>query len=699
MNIKLKINKTIAGGFWKKFLVFLMLNVFVLGILVLVYKYIIGIYGVDNNINKNTINETIDYWDSILIFTKANSLLANRGVSGSLLFLFVMDIVGAVLFTGLIISIITSWFHEKIQAIKEGHIHYKLENHVVIIGYDRIVPSIIKKILNDKVYHKDSIIVLQTCDDIESVRHALQVKLASADLKRIVLIHAPRQSFEELGQLYTTQAKEIYVVGDRTESDHDAENMHTFEMLVKIHSIRACANVIPMTMWFENEASYAALQLNDVSSEWLKYFEFRPYNFYKRWANRLLTNSTYRHGTAKLTYPELDHEGINKDSNKSVHLIIVGMNRMGIALAKEAAHLLHFPNFIGDEKNNYGKDDVDVRRTRITFIDDHADVEMNFFMGRIPGYFEIAPTKYLDLTKDIVMSEEGFDWTTKGGKENFLDVQFEFIKGRVESPAVREWIKSELKQEGQIITIAICLEDPSKSLGMALYLPEEVYLRGRNNHEAPWRVEDESQIVNIFVRQEETGSLIKAFGDAARDIVSQNRRYANIYPFGMVDDSFALEYYSNHLAMAFNYIYDYYFDNLNTLPSSIPSWEELKKDFVKKQTSLQWSNLYLADSVEFKLRSVGLTVEEAKYANLTEDTVHALAKTEHNRWNMEKLLLGYRALREDEMKLSGSEKKLLKNRFFAHSLIKPNCMLSEDDYKLDKNIIVKLPDILRMLNN
>lgn len=693
MNIKLKINKTIAGGFWKKFLVFLILNIVVLGLFLFLYECTGGVKNPDG-----MGEESIGPWEAILIFTKSNSMLAHKTISIPLLILLTMDIVGAVLFTGLIISIITSWFHEKIQAIKEGHIHYKLNNHIVIIGYDRIVPSIIKKIINDKVYHKDSVIVLQTCDDIESVRHALQVKLASVDLKRVVLIHAPRQSFEELGRLYTTQAKEIFVVGDRTESDHDAENMHTFEMLVKIHSIRACANVIPMTMWFENEASYAALQLNDVSSEWLKYFEFRPYNFYKRWANRLLTNSTYRHGTAQFIYPELDHEGIQKDSTKSVHLIVVGMNRMGIALAKEAAHLLHFPNFTGDEEKNYDKTDIEVRRTRITFIDDHADVEMNFFTGRLPGYFEIAPMKYLDLTKAVLGPEDGYEWTIKGGKANFLDVQFEFIKGRVESPSVREWIKSELKQEEQIITIAICLEDSSKSLGMALYLPEEVYLRGRNNHEAPWRVEDESQIVNIFVRQEETGSLIKAFGDAARDKESQNKRYANIYPFGMVDDSFALEYYSNHLAMAFNYIYEYYFKYSNTLPSSIPAWEELKKDFVKIPTSHQWSNLYLADSIEFKLRSVGLTIEDAKYANLTEEMVDPLAKTEHNRWNMEKLLLGYRAQREYEKKYSKAKKNILKNNFFAHKLIIPNPELTADDVQLDKNIIVKLPDILRMLN-
>lgn len=148
MNIKLKINKTIAGGFWKKFLVFLILNIVVLGLFLFLYECTGGVKNPDG-----TGEESIGPWEAILIFTKSNSMLAHKTISIPLLILFTMDIIGAVLFTGLIISIITSWFHEKIQAIKEGHIHYKLNNHIVIIGYDRIVPSIIKKIINDKEYH------------------------------------------------------------------------------------------------------------------------------------------------------------------------------------------------------------------------------------------------------------------------------------------------------------------------------------------------------------------------------------------------------------------------------------------------------------------------------------------------------------------------------------------------------------------
>ena len=38
------------------------------------------------------------------------------------------------------------------------------------------------------------------------------------------------------------------------------------------------------------------------------------------------------------------------ESEKYVHLVIVGMSRMGVALAVEAAHIAHYPNFIRDKR-------------------------------------------------------------------------------------------------------------------------------------------------------------------------------------------------------------------------------------------------------------------------------------------------------------------------------------------------------------
>ena len=671
MNFKLRINKILESGLWWQFLLFTVINIFVFLACMVIYH----LSGRDTKVGL---------WAALRLFVDSNSIIDHTdsftGQNISLLFL---ECMGTILFSGLIVSIITNVISQNVDAIQEGKVHYKLKDHIVIIGYDDVVPSIMKEIINDNKY-KNSKIVLQTNAPVSEIRNTLLSKLSKVDLKRIVIYYAPRQSVEELQHLCTVDAKEVFIVGEREQSDHDAENMRTFEELVMRHKQKSQQYPIPLTIWFENEASYAALQLNDISVEWKKYFEFKPYNFYKRWANRLLVNSNYGTENRRIVYPELDHDGINADSNKHVHLIIVGMNRMGTALAKEAAHLLHFPNF--NEKTG-------ANRTRITFIDDNADREMNFFMGRLPGYFNIVSPVYYDLTNDKAVICK-----YSQNQSSFLDVQFEFIKGRVESDSVRNWIREELKDENAIISIAICISNPSQSLGMALYLPDEVYTRGRMALNKPWEVMENDQIVNVFVRQEKTGALIKAFADAAKSDSADNRRYANLYPFGMIDESFSLNYYSNHLAMAFHYIYSYYFKYNKCLPSSIPDVDGLTEIWKELSTALQWSNLYLADSIEFKLRSVGLNFDTAKYAEISDAQIEDLAYTEHSRWNMEKLLLGYRALKTDETLLNKDKQKVLKNKLYAHPLIKPYSKLTSEDKELDRNIIKKLPDILRMLN-
>ncbi len=106
----------------------------------------------------------------------------------------------------------------------------------------------------------------------------------------------------------------------------------------------------------------------------------------------------------------------------------------------------------------------------------------------------------------------------------------------------------------------------------------------------------------------------------------------------------------------------------------------------------------MADSIEFKLRSLGLNQETVQYAILPNEQIEKMAYTEHNRWNMEKLLLGYRPITEEEKELSSEDRKELKNKMFAHQLIKPYAELTEADKELDRNIIRELPKIFRMLN-
>jgi hypothetical protein len=108
----------------------------------------------------------------------------------------------------------------------------------------------------------------------------------------------------------------------------------------------------------------------------------------------------------------------------------------------------------------------------------------------------------------------------------------------------------------------------------------------------------------------------------------------------------------------------------------------------------------LADSIEFKLRSIGLDKESAKSVTFSKEQIERMAYTEHSRWNMEKLLMGYRALGKNEQGKTLDKATLgkLKNNMYVHNLIKPYADLNDEEKQLDRNIICKLPDILRMLN-
>lgn len=601
---------------------------------------------------------------------------AARAASDNILtdwYLPVVGFVGAVVFTGVLVSVFSNIVQYWVGRIRNGHISYNLQDHYVIIGYDPIVPSLVKQILdfeNDKNTH----IIVASQKPVSEIRNMIISKVGKEKETNVVYIHSEHFSNNELSRLYTYKALQVFVVGDRIEGNRDVENMRLMMILSEIHKDLS-TRPIPLTMWFDNETTYAALQLNDIKNEWSKWFVFRPYNYYNDWADRLLVSGHYHKGKRRLEYPALDREGISKDSDKYVHLIVIGMNRMGVAVAKEAAHMLHFPN--------YGEKTIDQKKTIISFIDDHADTEMAFFKGRHPGYFEIAPTCYWDAMET---DHDEFSKASELAKGNFLDVQFQFVKGRLESDNVRKWLVDQAKDPNQYLTIAVCLTDPTNALGAALYLPEDLYYKASGCNQ-----------VNIFVRQDSTGALVEMLHKAA--LSGRNKRLANLYPFGMIDNSFDLREQDCTVAQIMNYVYDYYFSK-GIIPSTIQDKSQLESLWADVSISNQWSNIYLADSLVFKLRSIGYDINCGLPLEMSEEEQNMMARVEHNRWNMEKLLIGYRALKEDERREWSDDimKEVKKTRFIHHDIC-PYDDLNLTDQQNDKNIIEALPMVMKYMKD
>lgn len=61
-------------------------------------------------------------------------------------------VLGLLLFTGLLISVVSNMLERRVERYREGEIAYPLENHVVIIGFDEMVPMLVRQICSDPRY-------------------------------------------------------------------------------------------------------------------------------------------------------------------------------------------------------------------------------------------------------------------------------------------------------------------------------------------------------------------------------------------------------------------------------------------------------------------------------------------------------------------------------------------------------------------
>ena len=166
MNFKFWLNKWLGSGLWWQILFFTIGNL-------VVFLLCIGIY-----LGLKTTDSDLGIWEAIRLFLDSNSIIDEpKGYTWNNLLLLFTECLGTILFSGLIVSIITNAISQKVDSIKEGHIHYNLKNHIVIIGYDTIVPSIISEFLTKKEYAK-SRFVLQTSSSVDDIRNDLLSKLS-----------------------------------------------------------------------------------------------------------------------------------------------------------------------------------------------------------------------------------------------------------------------------------------------------------------------------------------------------------------------------------------------------------------------------------------------------------------------------------------------------------------------------------------
>ena len=606
-----------------------------------------------------------------------NSVYFEGEVRGWMLFASsITFLIGAFIFNGAIIGIITNTIEQRVENHREGQLHYLKSGHYIIMGYDDMVPSIITHIFEKD---KDAYVLLLTSEAVPEVRERLKRVLGEERQNRIIVNYGHRVSADYYRDIHLEAAEEVYIVGSHSLPAHDAVNVECVDSICDYLS-GCSSHPGRIVCVFKDLDTYAAFKTSDIfSGETGKLgIEFVPYNFYTGWAKQVFVERRYTnlgHPETEYRYPAVYGNGIKPEDTKRVHMVFVGTTNFAVAFAMEAAHLMHFPNF----KTNGVK-------TRITFIDINADKEKEEFVTRNRHLFEVLDSH-----------------------ENFLDVEFEFIQGDIFSKSMQNLVKTWASNDEEYLSIFLAMSNQRQNFVIGMNMPDEVY-----DHAIP-----------IFIRQEKSDNMVTNLRKADRakelphakvtdgKLISEKRhaRYANIYPFGMYETSYCADERAFKRAKLINYLYAtadydaYSFQGILSLDEIDDKqlWAAADDEWRKLSVALKWSNLYSAYALETKLATLramrGLDVDDCSHdlEPLTDQEVEVIAEVEHNRWNVEKLQMGYRRPRPEEDSCRHPEhgSALAKNKkLFIHHDIRPYADLGSIQ-ELDREFTRYIPWIVK----
>lgn len=74
----------------------------------------------------------------------------------------------------------------RVERYREGDIVYPLQNHIVIIGFDNMVPTLIQQICDDTHYGNCHILI-QSTQPAQEIRSKIHTELDAKNEKRIVV--------------------------------------------------------------------------------------------------------------------------------------------------------------------------------------------------------------------------------------------------------------------------------------------------------------------------------------------------------------------------------------------------------------------------------------------------------------------------------------------------------------------------------
>lgn len=313
----------------------------------------------------------------------------------------------------------------------------------------------------------------------------------------------------------------------------------------------------------------------------------------------------------------LDYEPITLHSEKHVHLVIFGMGEVAEMVAIQAAHVAHYPNYVRNH----------TLRTRITIIDSDAEQKSGEFIKRYQHLFDnsyyriVKPSEEKAVVKFHKPMYEGL-------REDFVDVEWEFVKADMWNSEVREKLKLWAKDDKQLLTVVMATPDENKNAAEALYLPNELH----------------GSDIPIYIYKQ------------------QNKGYDVTLPLV-------------RMAKNVKYVYDQCYRQNDKEWSGKMLWsveidkEERERLWAEESNVKRMSCIYNAMTIPTKMRSLGLDGKDwDKFYDIPQQDIELLAQVEHNRWSVEELILGFRPCTDEEQEMIAADVKKQKAAYKARKI-------------------------------
>lgn len=572
----------------------------------------------------------------------------------------IIAILGIFIFNGLLITAFSSGVERYVERIRDGRKRFGLSNHFVMVGYNHYSVSIIEHILGK---NKDRKLVVLTSKDPEKLRAKLRAALPSSIDDRIIIYAGDGNTGKHVCSLNLHNAIGAYIMVEGNEW----ENQYTQSMLLLKEVSRYAGNrsieadnLLPVYLFINETSAFELVQRLNLPSEYVgntmpgqtevqQNVDLHIFNFYDNWA-RLLWSYSGRKKNGNYVYDRLDFEPI-ENTDRHVHLVIVGFNSMGRALLMEALRICHYPNFDEETERN---------KSTITIIDPKGDSLKKTWNAQYPNMSEVK------------------------------DVEVEFLSGCIEDDTVRTKLKEWSGDEKQMLTIAICMSDPDISMSMALSLPEEVFYCYGNltlKPVKPSQPEGKQVIVEnptrtrILVRQNVKNSI--------SDIINHNKdHYKHLKMFGSFLNGFDEELLDDELPICVNGIYSDYSNVLSDEEngeqqlqqiSYSTKYDKWKKEWLDSSMTPETNKMATRYQIDYYRTLLSITDRgTSPDGTFPDELLTSLAHAEHRRWIAERVLSGWRQIRKGEKRIDSLR---------IHTCITSHNNLPEEELVKDKNVI------------